>query len=186
MFLHMMIDRLLKLERRIRQIYLNLAERTEFPDALRSLWREMAEDENHHRIYIEQTAGLFNFMVSPPDEVEATLSRIEAAVTAAEVMLEQTELGIDDVLRHALHLEGSELDSLVDAWIEGFQPSLESLTHAAFPEQESHLRRLIDAVQAHSVDQTIHARAAALWSAYQQRKSKKTKTDGGGSEDAAL
>ena len=67
MLLQQLIERLLRCERRICRVYLALSERVEFPPVMCACWRDMAADENAHRTYLEHTAGLLNFVVSPPD-----------------------------------------------------------------------------------------------------------------------
>ena len=171
MFLHELIDRLLRCERRIHHIYEALGERDGYCAEMRAFWQEMAEDENSHREFLERTAGLLNFMESPPDMVETALANVEAKLIAAETAVKQPDLSPDNALRHALHIENSELRSINEGWIEGFRPSLTLLMHAQFPDEEAHLRRLVDAVERFSTDAALHERAELLWVTYQQQKS---------------
>ena len=86
--IHQLIDRLLKFERRIRHVYQSLSERSEFPARVRAFWQDMAEEENRHRGYLEQTAGLLNFMQSPPSISEAALTSIDEMIAVAEAAVQ--------------------------------------------------------------------------------------------------
>ena len=169
MFLHEIIDHLLRCERRIRGIYQTLAERSEYNIEVRAFWQDMAKDENNHRAFLEGTAGLLNFMESPPEMVEMALANVEAQLVAAETAVKQDDLSLDDALLQALCIENSELRSLDEAWLEGFRPSLTSLMHAQFPDEEAHIRHLVDAVERFSTDETLQELAKLLWSTYQQK-----------------
>ena len=171
MQLYQLIDRLLQCERRMRQIYLRLSERTDCPSAMRAFWHDMAEAEDAHRAFLERTAGRLHFMTAPPETPETTLAHGEAKLVAAETAVQQPHLSADDALRLALCLEDGELHALEEAWCRGFHPSLESLLHVTFPEEEAHIRRLVDAVHLWSTDAELRRQAAALWATYQQQQS---------------
>ena len=87
---------------------------------------------------------------------------MEAKILAAETAVQQASLNSDEALRLMLQLEGSELCSLDEAWCQSFQPSLESLLHARLPDEEAHIRRLVDAVRSFGErlrdDPTLRAR----------------------------
>lgn len=168
MLAYLLIDRLLKFERRIRDIYLTLSKRSEFSAEVRTFWKEMADEENHHRAFFEQTAGLLNFMQTPPSVAEAVFTRIDEKITAAEAAVQQADLSLDDALRHAIVLEDSELRQLDSAWLEEFHPSAESLLHARIPGEKEHLRRLYEAILAFSSDEALHQQAEALLTTYRR------------------
>lgn len=159
-----LVERLLKIERRVRLVYSRLAERAEFPGALREVWSALAEDENAHRTVLERSSGLLNFVPSLPPISEATLRSVEEQVTAVETAVQQPRLSVDEALGHALHLEDSELTEIVDAWERAFSPHLSELTRADTPDEKSHVRRLITAVQTFSTNQELRNRATAVLS----------------------
>lgn len=166
-----LLERLADWERRVRHVYLSLEERTTFPPEVRFFWHCMAEDERHHLAIVERSAGLLDLMQSPPEVSEARLNRVEATVAAAETAIGQPEVRSDDAFRHALSLEGSELNSLDTAWFEGFRPTLSTLLQAMTPEEEIHVRHLVEAVHTFSTDKALHEQAATLWTTYQHQHS---------------
>lgn len=170
MIARLLIDRLLRFERRIRRIYLTLSERSEFPAEVCAFWKDMAEEENRHRAFLEQTAGLLNFMQTPPSIPEAVFTRIEEKIAMAEAAVQQADLSLDDALRQAIILEGSELRQLDSAWLEEFHPSAESLLHARIPEEGVHLRRLYEAVFTFSSDEGLREQAEVMWTTYRQQQ----------------
>jgi len=131
----------------------------------------MAEDERHHLAILERSAGLLDLMESPPQVSEAQLNSIEATVTAAEVAIRKSEVSSDEAFHQALILEGSELNSLDAAWFQGFRPTLSALLQAMTPEEEVHLRRLVEAVHAFSTDKALQQQAAILWTLSQPQQS---------------
>lgn len=140
------IESLLKIERRVCHLYRRLSERVEFPVELQAFWRDIAEEENNHRAFLEQTTGLLNFMESAPEELETTFAEVAAKIAAAQATAQKPDLSIDEALRQTLALESSELRHLDVRWIQGFRPSLESLLHAKPSPLEAYLHRLDDAV----------------------------------------
>jgi hypothetical protein len=166
-----LLERLADFERRVRHVYLSLGERASFPAEVRFFWHCMAEDERHHLAILERSTGLLDLMQSPPQVSEARLNSVEATVAAAETAIGQPEVSSDDAFRHALLLEGSELNSLDTAWFEGFRPTLSTLLQAMTPEEEIHLRRLVEAVHAFSTDKALQQQAATLWTTYQHQHS---------------
>ncbi|MBI3757704.1 MAG: hypothetical protein HY267_06985 [Deltaproteobacteria bacterium] len=171
-----LLERLADFERRVRRLYLNLGDRSAFPAEVRFFWNCMAEDERHHLAILERSAGLLDLMQSPLQVSEAKLNSVEETVAAAEAAIGQPEVSGDEAFQHALSLEGSELNSLDEAWFRGFRPTLSSLLQAMTPEEEIHLGRLVEAVHAFSGDKALQERAAMLWTTYQQRKSGAFKT----------
>jgi glutamate dehydrogenase/leucine dehydrogenase len=101
---------------------------------------------------------------------------VEAKVAAAEAAVGRADLSSDEAFGQALVLEGSELNSLSEAWFQGFRPTLSSLLQAIAPEEEVHIHRLVEAVQTFSTDQSLHQQAAALWATYQPSTSESAKT----------
>jgi hypothetical protein len=166
-----LLERLADFERRVRHVYLSLGDRATFPAEVRFFWNCMAEDERHHLAILERSAGLLDLMHSPPQVSEARLNRVEATVAAAETAMGQPEVSSDEAFRQALLLEGSELNSLDAAWFQGFRPTLNALLQAMTPEEEIHLRRLVEAVPMFSTDKALQEQAATLWTAYQHQQS---------------
>ncbi len=76
----------------------------------------------------------------------------------------------DEAFHQALVLEGSELNSLDEAWFRGFRPTLRILLQAMTPEEEIHLRRLVEAMHSFSMDKALQQQAATLWTTYQRQK----------------
>src|SRR5436190_4807159 len=165
-----LLERLADCERRVYRLYFSLGDRASFPAEVRFLWNCMAEDERHHLAILERSAGLLDLMESPPTVSEDTLTAVEEKVATAEAAVRRPDLSADEALRQALSLEGSELNSLDEAWFQGFRPTLGSLLQAMAPEEEVHLRRLVEAAQAFSVDKALHNQATAVWAAYQQQR----------------
>lgn len=164
------VERLIKLIRRIRRVYVDLSARTEFSAELCTFWDGMAEDACHTLTLLEQSAEFLHFMELSLDIPESTLTNIELKLAVAEAAAQQADLSADEALRHTLTLENSELKAVVKAWYQGFQPSLEVLLQARIPEEERHLRCLVDTVQTCSTDAMLHDRATAMWSVYQHQK----------------
>lgn len=90
--------------------------------------------------------------------------RVEEQVTAVETAIQQPRLSVDEALEHALYLEDSELTEVVDAWECAFSPHLSELTRAETPDEKSHVRRLIAAVQTFSTNRELRNRATAALS----------------------
>jgi hypothetical protein len=174
MHLQPFVERLIKLTRRIRRVYVNLIARTEFSAELYTCWNGMAEEACQTVRLLEQSAQFLHFMECAPDALEAALTNIETQLAIAEAAAQQTDLSADEALRHTLSLENSELKAVVKAWCQGFQPSLEVLLQDRIPEEERQLRRLVDTVQTCSTDAALHDRATAMWSVYQHQQHQKT------------
>jgi rubrerythrin len=166
-----LLERLADFERRVRHVYLNLGDRSAFPAEIRFFWNCMAEDERHHLAILERSAGLLDLMESPPQVSETQFNIIETTIATAEKMIEQPEVKSDEGFRQALALEGSELNSLDTAWFQGFRPTLSALLQAMTPEEEIHLRRLVEAVHAFSTDKALQQQATRLWTTYQNQQS---------------
>jgi rubrerythrin len=163
-----LLDRLIDYERRVRSMYLALGDRVDFPATLRYLWNSLAEDERHHLAILERSAALLDVMDSPPVVPEEMLAGIETQVTTAEAVLQRPELSIDDALRQALRLEGSELNSLDEAWFRGFRPAVGALLRAMIPTEDTHIRRLVEGVHTFSPDKGLQHQAADVWTQYQK------------------
>ena len=162
----LLLDRLIDCERRIRRLYLTLGDRASMPAEVRFFWNCMAEDEGHHLTILERSGGLLDLMESPPEVPEKILVGIEAKIAAAEAVVQHSDLSTDEALRQALILEGSEVNSLDDAWFHGFRPALGSVLQAMAPDEEVHIRRLVEAVHAFSTNKGLQHQAATLWSTY--------------------
>jgi rubrerythrin len=165
-----LLERLVDFERRVRRMYLKLGDRAEFPAEVRFFWNCMAEDERHHVAILERSAGLLDLRELLSQISEETLAAVEAKVTTAEAAIERSDLSSDAALGQAIILEGSELNRLDEEWFRGFRPTLGALLQAMSPEEEVHIRRLVEAVHAFSSDKALQQQVAALWSAYQQQK----------------
>ena len=67
-------------------------------------------------------------------------------------------------------LEGSEVNSLDTAWFRSFRPVIGSLLQAMVPEEEVHIRRLVEAAHTFSTDEAVQEHATRLWIGYQQSR----------------
>lgn len=166
----LLLDRLIEFERRVRRLYLTLGDRADTPAEVRFFWNSMAEDERHHLAILERSSGLLDIMDCPPAVSEETLAAVDAKITAAEKEIQRPDLSTDEALRQALILEGSELNGLDETWFRGFRPTLGSLLQAMAPEEEVHIRRLVEAVNTFSRDKALQEQAAAVWSALQKKR----------------
>jgi hypothetical protein len=163
---HRLLEQLLALERRVRQVYVLLSQQQQFPAELRTVWKAMAEDETHHIVALERSAHLFSVMDFPPSIPERVLASVETVLATAEATIQQPSLTSDDALRQALQLEGSELNRLDEAWMHGFRSTTSLLLQTLAPEAQPHIRLLADAVHRFSTDTALHAEADALWAQY--------------------
>jgi len=166
-----MIEQLIGLERRVRQVYRLLSERPQFSPALRSLWLAMFDDETHHIVTLERSAHVPEALEHPPTITDTVLASVEKAVATAEAVVQNPSVTGDEALRQALLLEGSELNRLDDAWLQGFRITTSLLLRVLAQDLPSHIRRLVDAVHTYSTDEALHAQADALWASYQQQHS---------------
>jgi hypothetical protein len=164
---YQVLQHLIDLERRVRDIYRILSDRPQCSPVRRSFWQAMADDETHDIVTLERSAYVCDVMEHPPSIPDAVLTRLLAVVASAEAVVQNPSLTEDEALRQALHLEASELNRLEDAWLRGFRVTTSLLLRALAPEMPSHIRRLVDAVYAFSTDPTLHAQADALWATYQ-------------------
>jgi len=173
----LLLDRLVDFERRVRRVYLALSDRPDFPANVRSFWNCMAEDERHHAAILERSPALLDITESPPGTSENALAILEAKVVAAEAGVGRSDLNSDEAFRLTLMLEDAELNSLDEAWFQGFRPKLGSLLQAMLPEEEGHIRRVVDAIQAFSTDEGLQRQAAALWATYERQRQTYSKTN---------
>jgi hypothetical protein len=107
---------------------------------------------------------------STPVGSDDVFQEIEHQLAAAEAVLGQIDISVDEALRHAVLLESSELNRLSDAWFCSFPPALRTLLTALMPEDNVHLRHLLEAVHACSSDKALQEQAIALWVKYQRIK----------------
>jgi hypothetical protein len=164
------IDRLLSFERRVRRVYRRWAANQSFPADLRSFFGDMAEEETRHLAILERSAGLLNFAAMPLQTATAELTKIEAAIAAAERASENPDLTPEEALGHALALESSELNQIGAAWLSRFQPGFNALTQGGELAFEQHIRRLSDAIGRFTANENLHKQAAKLLSAYARPK----------------
>jgi hypothetical protein len=165
-----LLEHLLALEQRVRQVYALLSQRQDFPEDLRAVWKALAEDETHHIVALERSAHLFSVMQSPPAIADHVLAEVEETVSTAEATVQQPSLASDDAFRQALEIEGSELNHMDAAWMHSFRPTTSLLLEALTPTTQPHLRRLVDAVHRFSTNTTLHEAADALWTQYDKAK----------------
>ncbi|NOT57645.1 MAG: hypothetical protein HOP18_23820 [Deltaproteobacteria bacterium] len=166
---HQVLNHLIDLERRVRDIYRLLSERPQCAPAQRTFWQAMAEEETHHLVTLERSAYVCDVMEHPPSIPNDVLARMEAIVATAEAVVQNPSLTEDEALRQALRLEGSELNRLEGAWLQGFRVTTSLLLRALAPEMPSHIRHLVDAVHSSSTDPALHAQADALWATYHKQ-----------------
>ena len=157
------LERLMSFEWRVRQVYLILSNRVDLAKEVRFFCRCMAEDERQDISVLERATQLQQTMERVPSVSEATLVEVEQNVVTAEALAARTVLTADDVLRLALHIEGSTLKRLDRMWIDGFGPTFGGLLQELAPEAEIRTRRLIEAIHTFSTDPNLRAEIAILW-----------------------
>jgi rubrerythrin len=166
----LLLDRLADFEHRVSRVYLTLSARRDFPPPVRAFWTRMAEDERDHAALLERFPALLEVRDSPPETSENALAILQAKLVAAEAAVRQSDLHSDEAFRLMLMLEDAQLNSLDETWFQGFRPTRGSLLQALLPEEEGHIRRVVDAVQAFSTDDALQREAAALWSTYERQR----------------
>lgn len=155
-------EHLRQFEWRVRQVYLALSERIDLAEELRFFCRCMAEYERRDIVMLEESARLPTPNASPSIP-EVTLLEVERSVATAEELAAQAVLTTDDVLRLALHIEGSTLKRLDQMWIEGFGPMFSCLLQELAPDAEVRTRRLIEAIHVFGIDPSLREEVSALW-----------------------
>ena len=169
--------RLLDYERRVGSWYLTLGNRSTFSRELRAFWHRMAEDERRHVLVLQRSTTVQDLQESKPVGSDALFHEIEQQLAAAEAVLGQIVIGVDEALRHAVLLESSELNRLSDAWFHSFPPALRTLLTALMPEDNAHLRHLLEAVHAFSSNKALQEQAISLWVKYQRIKAESKSTE---------
>src|SRR6185369_1076604 len=94
-----LLQHLLAWEQRVRQVYVALSQRQQFPAALRAVWKALADDETHHIVALERSAHLFSVMDVPPSIPDRTLAEVEATIVAAETAVQQPNVTSDEAFR---------------------------------------------------------------------------------------
>jgi hypothetical protein len=130
----------------------------------------MAEDERDHAEILQRSPTLLEVRDSPPETSENALAILHAKLVAAEAAVRQADLRSDEAFRLMLMLEDAELNSVDETWFQGFRPTRGSLLQALLPDEEGHIRRVVDTVQAFSTDDALQRQAAALWSTYERQR----------------
>ena len=115
---------------------------------------------------------MMDLQESSPVGSDDVFRTIEQQLTAAEAAMRQVNISADEALRQAVILEGSELNRLDDTWFRSFPPTLQALLTALMPEDNVHLRRVVEAAHAFSTDKALHEQATSLWVKYQCTKKK--------------
>jgi rubrerythrin len=158
-----LLGRLIRLEKHVEKLYVAFGDLSAAPAEVRFFWNNMATDEAHHAAILQRTAGLLDLLVLPPQASAEVLDRLEAKINALENAAHQQQLSMDDAFRAALELEGSELNNLTVAWVRGLRPEVAALLEALLPEEEDHLRRLVEVTHTFSRDPALHQQADDLW-----------------------
>ena len=159
-------DHLLQCEWRVRQVYLALSERVDLAEEVRFFCRCMAEDERKEIAVLERATQLHRATENIPTVPEATLVEVESSVATAEALAAQAVLTADDVLRLALHIEGSTLKHLDRLWIQSVGSQFDSLLQDLAPEAEVRIRRLIEAIHTLGTDPGLWKEVSTLWAAH--------------------
>jgi hypothetical protein len=157
------LNQLLDYERRVGRLYFTLGLRSSFSADFRSFWHHMAEDERHHATVLERSRSLIPLQQEAPQALAPMFHAIEQQLTAAEEAVDHIDLSANEALRYALLLESSELNQLETSWRHTFPPSLSTVLTLLSPEDNLHLRRLVEAVHAFSTDKLLQEQATALW-----------------------
>ena len=169
--------RLLDYERRVGSLYLTLGNRSTFSRELRAFWHRMAEDERRHVLVLQRSTTVQDLQESTPVGSEDLFYEIDQQFAAAEAVLGQIDIDVDEALRHTVLLESSELNRLSDAWFHSFPPALRTLLTALMPEDNAHLRHLLEAVHAFSSNKALQEQAISLWVKYQRIKAESKSTE---------
>jgi rubrerythrin len=179
-----LLDRLVDFEQRASRVYLTLSGRLDFSPHLQAFWKRLAEDEREHADIMGRSLTQLEVRECSPATSENALTILEAKVGAAEATVRQSGLGSDEAFRLTLMLEEAELNSLDEAWFQGFYSTRGSLLQVMLPEEESHIRHVVDAVRAFSTDERLQRQVAALWSTYerQRRRHSQAQTPNAGSD----
>lgn len=156
-------ERLMHFEWRVRQVYLALSERIDLPEALRFFCRCMAEDERKDISVLERATHWQQTLERVPAVPEATLVEVEQSVCTAEELAAQAVLTGDDVLRLALHIEGSTLKRLDQMWLRGFRPTIAHILQELAADAEVRTRRLIEAIHTFGLDPSLREEVSSLW-----------------------
>lgn len=165
-----LLEQLLGWERRVRQVYTILSQQHQFPADLCIVWKALAEDETRHIVALERSAHLFSVMDAPPEIPDHTIAAVEATIVAAETSVRQSSSTSDEAFRHALSIEGSEFNSIDEAWLHGFRSTTSLLLHTQLPDNQQHIRRLVDAIHQFSSDKLLSAQADSLWAECEKTK----------------
>ncbi|MBM4255051.1 MAG: hypothetical protein FJ147_04050 [Deltaproteobacteria bacterium] len=176
-FLH----RLLECERRVSAVYRTFGNCPTFASELRAFWQQMAEDERRHVFILQRSTTVLDLRAADAQMSPDAFSAIEQQLADAEMLLGQPNISGEEALRQAVLLEGSELNRLSDDWFRSFPPALRALLTGLMPEDNVHLRHLLEAVHAFSVNKVLQEQATALWLQYQRAKARaKAATDARG------
>ncbi|MGE4092743.1 MAG: hypothetical protein AB7G75_18070 [Candidatus Binatia bacterium] len=165
------LSRLLACERRVYRLYQRLRARADTSAPMRALWHALAEDERRHLVILQRSMGLVTLQDEPVEVAESVFQQIETTITAAEAAAEKSQLSGDEALQHAVHLEGSELNNLDETWLRSFPMDVRFVLRGLMPEEDLHIRRLVEAVHECSVDKALQEQATNLW-LQQQRRAK--------------
>src|SRR3712207_1407365 len=93
-----MLEQIIDLERRVRQIYRLLSERPQFSPSLCSLWTAMADDETHHIVTLERSTYVPEALEHPPAIADVVLASVRKAVATAEAVAQNSSVTGDDAL----------------------------------------------------------------------------------------
>ena len=119
---------------------------------------------------LERSRHLIDPQETVPQAPGTVFREVDLQVTAAEEAGGSTDVSADDALRHAMLLESSELNRLDESWLHTFPPPLGALLTLPTPEDNLHLRRLVEAVHAFGTDKALHEQATSLWVKYQRTR----------------
>jgi hypothetical protein len=165
-----LLQQLLTFERRVRDIYRTFSRYAGFTEPVRLFWSTMAEDETHHVVSLERSAHLFSVLDSSPAVIETEIARVEETISAAEIATQQPTVTLNEALQIGLLIEGSELNHLDEAWVQGFRSTCRLLLQSLTPSHAAHVRRLVDAVHEFSSDNELRVKAEALWKTYEHQR----------------
>lgn len=161
----LLLHELIACKQRICSWYRALGAKIDLPTEARFFWNCMAEDERQHLAMLQQSDRLVDLMAVPPLLSEEVLVRVQALMTAAEAVLRQNTVGVEQALSYTIAIEQSGVNELTERWVEAFPENVGWLLRQSGPEMEVHFRRLIDAIDTLSSDHRMHQQAVALWNA---------------------
>ena len=145
MRVHVALDRLIELEERVGQLYIQFYSRFVELPGVADLWWEMALEEHGHAGVLKMVRAL----TDPRGQVSDIRPRLRPLQTLIRVCegKARRSLTLQEALAIAVQLERSELDRLGRETMRGIARNLFLVPRSAFAPHEAHLDRLTRTVR---------------------------------------